>query len=85
MQVMCISHETVPGDWRPYDERDPAIGETCTVVHSYYHSSDGALVYDLAGYEVWSYNARNFAPLSDIDETELIKQREPKEDAVIIR
>lgn len=78
MKVVCLTLETlgphvegskdVPtGDW-------PVVGSTYTVDDTMRH--EGILFYSLVELPLDWHDARNFAPISSIDETELIAQRE---------
>ena len=73
MRVLCIKN----GPWRINDNgtiskgANPKYGEVCDVLNT--KEVDG-LRYELKGY-FGLYNAKQFIPLSDIDETELAEQR----------
>ena len=71
---MCIKQ----GRWvhrsgKVSEDRDPEYGDICKVEREI--NINSTLVYCLSGY-VGIYNADKFIPLSDIDETEILAQRE---------
>lgn len=70
MKVLCIREE-----WVNRGEGDPSFGDTCTVIDSY--DFMGKLIYILKEYpHPGGYEAAAFVPLSDIDESELILERQ---------
>ncbi len=76
MKVMCIS--STDGGYPP-SENDPAIGDICTVISEcvgYDAMGNPEECYILAGYgsENDCYYQRDFAPLSNIDERELVNE-----------
>ena len=76
MKVICI----IKGRWwsfyGPSDTPDPKFGETCTVIKSYVNC--GIPVYDLLEYKGkdGGYQQSCFIPCSDIDELELVNEKE---------
>lgn len=76
MKVICINHDLFEDDL-PYGPDDPQVGEVCTVIDiciGYDEKGKGFPSYELEGYSPWVYDQRNFAPLSDLDETELVTE-----------
>lgn len=74
MRVMCIkSGKWVHRSGRVSQDFDPQYGDICTVERE--KTINSIRVYWLTGY-VGMYNANFFIPLSDIDETEILAQRE---------
>ena len=73
MKVVCITHELFGWtDEQPFDSRDPQVGDICEVAEvSRECVSIGFITaYTLVGYDVNTfYDARNFVPVSEIDET----------------
>ena len=70
MKVICIDDkwEGVPGYERT--GKQPVFGEICTVRELI--ECNGSYYYTLFEYDpLWEYETSAFAPLSDIDETEL--------------
>ncbi len=77
MQVICTTHENFSGK-AIVDDTTPAVGEIVTV--------NGERVirevdcYSFVEYstvdEVCWFDKRNYSPLSDIDETELVNDKE---------
>jgi hypothetical protein len=77
MKVVCVNHDLFDVYDIPYGPNDPQIGDICTVVNECFGENDGGVVtpcYELAGYDGWVYDQRDFAPLSDLDETELVTE-----------
>lgn len=75
---MCINHNLFGAiDERPFHSTDPQIGDVCEVLEivEHYTLSGYVTCLSLEGYEDVLYDARNFAPLSDIDETTLVNER----------
>lgn len=68
-KVICINKGTCDNPRMP----QPEVGEICTVVEVSDNWFDGVLRYDLAEYDPsrYCYAAKNFIPLSSIDETEM--------------
>lgn len=77
MTVMCITHQDFNGFGCPRIPV-PEIGEVVTVINE--RNVLGVDCYELAEYQSkdwivkWFYDKRNFAPLSDLDETELVTE-----------
>lgn len=75
MKVMCID-----GEWKGTAIGKPAFGVIYTVIDSV--KSQGIVWYELAEFPPDRrgrrdhYESKAFIPLSDIDETELVKERE---------
>lgn len=75
MKVICIKK----GNWELvkglFDvDKDPVFGEICTVIEIRKNPlNNGDNYYFLEGY-IAGYNINWFAPLSDIDETEMIRE-----------
>jgi hypothetical protein len=78
MKVICLTHEDFTGGIGE-DGPKPDIGEICTVIGEMNVNFD---CYILAEYPHpnpnWhrGYDKRNFSPLSGIDETELVNEKE---------
>jgi hypothetical protein len=79
MKVICTTHENFSGIAQNRD--CPDIGDIVTVIGESIHK--GVSVYyfqewqsPLSQKEIWGYDKRNYSPLSGIDETELVKERE---------
>lgn len=78
MRVICTTHENFSGI---AENRDcPNIGDIVTVVGDAIHK--GVAVYYFKEWvspvncrEIWGYDKRNYSPLSDIDEAELVKEK----------
>lgn len=71
MKVMCIKQ----GDWTQHnsDRSDPAYGDICTVVRQF--ENIGHQVYELKEFpHKGGYSVKGFVPLSDIDETEFVRE-----------
>lgn len=79
MKVICITHENFHGVKRDKDLPHPEIGEIVTVI------GEGIFAgfvdcYILQEYKCpsfqmeWGFDKRNFAPLTGIDETELVTE-----------
>jgi hypothetical protein len=71
MKVMCIESK-----WNPSDDLKntsiPSYGEICEVVNT--KQSRGLTYYALAGYSPEAYFLeKSFVPISDIDETEFVR------------
>lgn len=71
MKVLCISD-----DWRNYSDYTepplPKIGEECIVIRSIYVNHLKTDFYQLEKYpQDVIYTSENFAPISDIDETQM--------------
>jgi hypothetical protein len=75
MKVICTNHKNHSGI--PFhDIPKPDIGDEVTVVAE--DNYKGVPTYILAEYSIWfQYDQRWFSPKSDIDETDLIKERKP--------
>ncbi len=74
MKVMCIKKDTwLDLDNSPSETKDPVFGEICEVIQS--TPLLGTIFYSLLNYEP-KYNSIQFVRLSNIDETELAKERE---------
>lgn len=80
MKVLCISHENFSPHLPEIKHIPcPEIGETVTVIAERTFS-DGRDCYLLAEYKspdpskIWGYDKRNFSPLTDLDETELVTE-----------
>jgi hypothetical protein len=77
MQVVCISEKNYHGHNYP-QVPDPKVGERVTVIGE--ANFLGVDCYLLAEYTCpcpsadWLYDQRNFAPISDLDETELVTE-----------
>jgi len=77
MRVRCINHGLFDVDDIPYGPNDPQIGDICEVVGECPGYNNGDVetpCYELAGYDEWVYDQRDFAPLSDLDETTLVNE-----------
>ena len=76
MQVICVNHQLFDPEERPFGPNDPRIGDTCEVVNSFiaYTYTGSVPCYDLAGYDRAVYNQKNFAEVSDLDETDLVTE-----------
>lgn len=80
MKVVCMTHENFSNI--PYDRSVPRpdIGDTVTVVGE--RKFCGIDCFMFAEYICpnpmweWMYDKRNFSPLSNIDETELVNEKE---------
>lgn len=71
MKVLCIENP-VPNKPIPH----PIEGGVYTVIQSL-KADDGVLIYILQEFDSnWAWAAKIFIPLSNIDKTELIKERE---------
>lgn len=69
MKVLCIRE-----DWQRKEEGDPCFGDICTVVDQNHFW--GTLVYILKEYpHPGGYEAKAFAPLSEINETNFIREQ----------
>jgi len=69
MKVMCIDDHWVELDGSKSNTNDPSFGEIVTVVET--KNNWGFMVYILLEYPYkGGYSVKNFAPLSDKDETE---------------
>jgi hypothetical protein len=67
MKVMCINE-----DWKTRENGDPCFGDTCTVVDSF--SWGKKSIYRLKEFpHPGGYQSDAFVPLSDIDETEMVR------------
>lgn len=86
MKVMCIGENPAP--WRDLQGNllnqkypHPKDGEVCVVTDERVVNND--TFYQLAGYDPYLYYLSiYFIPLSSIDETELVKEREPNTVAI---
>lgn len=78
MKVMCTSENEFSDQVHGWEyANEIKIGDICEVEHERI-GSDGIPCYKLVGFSRYLYDKRNFSPLSEIDETELINQREPQ-------
>lgn len=77
MKVMCITKKTIGDSLSPTmgvtGLPTPNEGDIVTVIGGVYDT--GILFYEFQEYKNRFLDSRNFAPLSSIDETELIKER----------
>lgn len=80
MKVVCMTHENFSGI-AIINDPHPSIGEIVTVVGEGIHC--GVEVYYFEEYnapllssEIWGYDKRNYSPISDIDERELVNIKE---------
>lgn len=76
MRVVCVNHDRFGNDI-PYGPTDPKIGDECTVIAEcigFDESGIANLAYELEGYDPYVYDQRNFAIVSDLDETELVTE-----------
>ena len=77
MNVICVNHDDFGRDVPPYGPSDPQIGDICKVVRNCI-GFDNKLIrcecYELEGYNDWFYDQRNFAEISDLDETTLVTE-----------
>lgn len=82
---MCINHIDFEGDSMPYSETDPKIGESYDVISitvGFGKNCDNPVpCYDLAGFTRYVYDQRNFAVISDLDETNLVNHKPELETA----
>lgn len=77
MKVMCIKDVewTKNGNWKL---ANPVYGDICTVVKEFYF--DGKKVYLLQEFPYdGGYFAHRFIPLSDVDEMEMIREKQLQE------
>jgi hypothetical protein len=74
MKVICINHDLHDPEERPYGAEDPKIGDTCEVKRAFdVYTVRGVFpCYDLVGYDRSVYNQKNFAEVTDFDETTLV-------------
>jgi hypothetical protein len=85
MLVICVSHKMFDIGDLPYGPTDPQIGDTCEVIGEcigYNDSNIETPCYELAGYDEWVYDCRDFATLPDTTADEM--QEETKEAIVNI-
>lgn len=79
MKVMCISHQNYNPGLSDPNLPKPEIGEVCTVIGEHM-AYDIVACYELEEYQHWcsliriGYDKRNFAPLTGVDETELVTE-----------
>lgn len=74
-KVICINHDMFDLDATPFGPTDPQIGDECEVTaicSGWTFDNIEVPCFRLKGYKGFVYDQRNFAPLSDIDETELV-------------
>ena len=83
MQVMCIKNGTWVGRLSGPHKSGPSFGEVCHVFNSEVDSLTGMLFYELAEYpfnmksgKPQSFVSTEFIPLSDIDEKNIIAERQ---------
>lgn len=81
MKVVCMTHENFSGR-AIVDENHPAIGEIVTVVDEIVTHCD-VDCYIFSEYMhpnhpifIWGFDKRNYSPISDIDERELVNTKE---------
>jgi len=75
MKVICIDAEAWPTDYLEEDGNGKIVeGNIYDVIDS--ETDGGHLWYEISQDKDWWYYAGCFAPLSNIDETELLEQRE---------
>jgi hypothetical protein len=77
MKVRCINHNVFDEGDIPYGPNDPQVGESCEVVSECVGTNDIGIetpCFELVGYPEWVYDQRNFAQVSNLDETELVTE-----------
>ena len=76
MKVVCVNHELYDPEERPYGPEDPKIGDICEVEKAFdIYTIRGVFpCYYLVGYHCSAYNQKNFAEITDLDETELVTE-----------
>lgn len=79
MKVICMTLENFSGI-AVVDESHPEVGEIVTVIGEATHK--GVAVYYFEEYQsgswiiVWGYDKRNYSQIPDIDECELVNEKE---------
>lgn len=77
MRVRCINHIDYEGDAHPYGPNDPKIGDECEVKGEcigWGTCGSECPCFILKGYSPYVYDQRNFAIISDLDETTLVNE-----------
>jgi hypothetical protein len=76
MKVVCVNHDLHDPKERPYGPEDPQVGDICEVERAFdFHTIRGLFpCYYLIGYDQSVYNQKNFAEVTDLDETALVTQ-----------
>jgi hypothetical protein len=79
MRVVCMTHENFSGI-AVVDKDHPAIGEEITVIgEGVYIGIDCYLFQEYTSpnpFITWAFDKRNYSPVSDIDERELVNTKE---------
>jgi hypothetical protein len=76
MKVLCVNNDFPPNGKGWSGGRECGIGSIYSVIDTFTFPDDGVAAYELAEDPEYAYWVGNFAPISDIDETELVNQRE---------